>query len=194
MSLHSALRHLLLPAIALIVGLGQAHAADSYDVDKGHAFASFRVQHATIGFSYGRFNDVGGAITWDNANPAAGSVNIVIQADSVDTGIVKRDQHLKSPDFFDAKQFATLSFKSTAIKGVDAKNYEVTGDLTIHNVTKSVTVKIAKTGEGDTVFKDYRVGFETVFTIKRSDFGMTNVPSAGDEVTLTLSVEGIKKK
>ena len=187
-------RSIILPAIALIAGFGQAHAADSFDVDKGHAFALFRVQHAGMGFSYGRFNDVGGAFTWDNANPAAGSVNIVIQADSIDTGIVKRDQHLKSPDFFDAKQFGTLGFKSTVIKGVDAKTFEVTGDLTIHNVTKPVTVKVAKTGEGDTVFKDYRIGFETVFTIKRSDFGMTSVPSAGDEITLTLSVEGIKKK
>jgi polyisoprenoid-binding protein YceI len=186
----------ILPATLLAIGLGAGslRAADSFDVDKTHAFASFRIKHLNTGFTYGRFKDVGGAITWDNAKPEAGSVEITIDAGSVDTGVEKRDQHLRTADFFDAKQYPTLGFKSTAIKKVDDENYEVTGNLTIHGVTKPVTVKVVKTGEGKDPFGGYRIGFETVFTVKRSDYSVAGLPGAvGDDVTITLATEGLRK-
>ncbi len=186
----------LLPATLLAIGLGAGslRAADSYEVEKNHAFAIFRVKHLNTGFTYGRFKEMSGAITWDNAKPEAGSIEISIEAASVDTGIEKRDQHLRTADFFDAKQYPTLGFKSTAIKKVDDENFEVAGNLTIHGVTKPVTVKVAKTGEGKDPFGGYRIGFETVFTIKRSDYSMAGLPGAvGDDITITLATEGLRK-
>lgn len=186
----------ILPSALLAIGLGAGslRAADSFEVDKSHAFANFRVKHLNTGFTYGRFKDISGAITWDNAKPEAGSVEFTIEASSVDTGIEKRDQHLRTADFFDAKQYPTLGFKSTAIKKVDDENYEVTGALTIHGVTKTITAKVVKTGEGKDPFGGYRIGFETVFAIKRSDYSIAGLPGAvGDDVTITLSAESLRK-
>jgi polyisoprenoid-binding protein YceI len=190
--------HHLVPAIALSLGFAlapaSAYAADTYSVDPVHTAALFKVKHVGVSYTYGRFNDISGTITFDAANPAASKVDITIQAGSVDTHSEKRDAHLANPDFFDAKQFPVLKFVSTAFKKVDDSTFDVAGDFTMHGVTKPISIKVVKIGEGKDPWGGYRIGFESTFTIKRSDFGMTKMMEAvGDDVTVTFATEGIKK-
>ena len=191
------IRHLV-PAIALSLGFAlsstTAHAADTYAVDPVHTAALFKVKHVGVSYTYGRFNDVSGTVVFDAANPAASKVDITIQAGSVDTFNQKRDAHLANPDFFDAKQFPALKFVSTSFKKIDDSTFDVTGDFTLHGTTKPITIKVAKIGEGKDPWGGYRIGFETTFTIKRSDYGMSKMMEAvGDEVAITFATEAIKK-
>jgi polyisoprenoid-binding protein YceI len=173
-----------------------ASAADTYEVDPVHSFVIFRCRNlgqAGAVFIYGRFNDVKGTIVVDK-DPAKSSVNITINANSIDTGVPDRDNHLKSPDFLNTKQFPTITFKSRKIQAIGKDRYRVTGDLTLHGVTRTITVTVEKVGEGKN-FKGMQViGFQTTFTIRRSDFGMKGLMNvAADEVTLTVAIMGIKK-
>jgi polyisoprenoid-binding protein YceI len=144
-------------------------------------------------FFWGRFNSIDGTFALDEANPAKSQFEFQVKADSVDTGIPKRDLHLKSPDFFNVKQYPTIAFKSHSVTMVgDA--YDVTGDLTLHGVTKPVKVKIVLTGKGQDPKRTPIAGIEATFTIKRSDFGMTNmVGPVGDDVWITVGIEGKRK-
>src|SRR5437588_8785843 len=170
-----------------------ANAADTFKVDPVHTFVLFSVQHLGIANTYGRFNDISGTVVFDKDNPWKSSVELSVPVESLDTHNLKREQSLKSPDYFDAKQFPTITFKSTKVEG-SGDTLKVSGDLTIHGVTKPLSVDFKKGGEGKGVFGEMRGGGETRFTIKRSDFGMTFQQGAiGDEVTIILSVEGIKK-
>jgi polyisoprenoid-binding protein YceI len=184
------------PALALLIGfaVGNVQAADTYSVDPVHTAALFKVKHLGVSYTYGRFNEIAGTIVFDAANPAASKVDITIQAASVDTDNQKRDAHLANPDFFDAKQFPVLGFVSSSFKKLDDTTFEVAGNFTMHGVTKPLTLTVKKIGEGKDPWGGYRIGFESTFTIKRSDFGMTKMLEAvGDEVTITFATEGIKK-
>ncbi|HEX3134469.1 MAG TPA: YceI family protein [Planctomycetota bacterium] len=190
--------HHIIPAIVLSLGFAMApttvRAADSYTVDPVHTAALFKIKHVGVSYTYGRFNDVSGTVTIDAANPAASKVEIAIQAGSVDTHSEKRDAHLASPDFFDAKQYATFGFVSSAFKKVDDATYEVAGNFTLHGVTKPLTITVKKVGEGKDPWGGYRIGFESTFTIKHSNFGMTKMLEAiNDEIAMTFSTEAIKK-
>ena len=170
-----------------------ANAADTFKVDPVHSFVLFSVQHLGIANTYGRFNDISGMVVFDKDNPSKSSVELLVQVESLDTHNSIRDRSVKSPDFFDAKQFPTMTFKSTKVEG-SGDTFKVSGDLTIHGVTKPLTVDFKKGGEGKGVFGEMRGGGETHFTIRRSDFGMNFQQGAvGDEVNITLSLEGIKK-
>lgn len=163
--------------------------ATSLKIDSVHSSMAFRIKHAEAAYFYGRFNDIQGQMSWDEANPASSSIEVTIKAESVDTGNKKRDDHLRSPDFFNASKFQTLTFKSTGFAKAGETTYDVKGDLTIHGQTKPITVKLEKTGEAGK-----KVGFETVFTIKRSDFGMTfGAPGIGDEVRIMMGIEADKQ-
>ncbi len=173
-----------------------AAASDQYEVDPVHSFVIFRCKNlgqAGAVFIYGRFNEIKGTIVVDK-DPAKSSVDITINANSIDTGVPDRDNHLKSPDFLNVKQFPTITFKSRKVQAVGKNRYRVTGDLTLHGVTRTITVTVEKVGEGKN-FKGMQViGFQTTFTIKRSDFGMKALLNvADDEVTLTVAIMGIKK-
>ncbi len=182
---------LLLPLLAPSAVPAPAPAAKTYRIDSVHSSALFRIKHLNTTYFYGRFTDISGTVVYDEANPAGSSVEVTIKADSVSTGNGKRDEHLKSPDFFNAGEFPVLSFKSKGVKKGSAKGeLEVTGDLAIHGVTKTLTVKVVHTGTGQG-FDAELAGFESVFTIKRTDFDMKNmVDMLGDEVQVTISVEG----
>jgi polyisoprenoid-binding protein YceI len=170
-----------------------ASAADTFKVDAVHSFVLFSVQHLGIANTYGRFNDISGIVVFDRDNPSRSSVEVSVPVDSLDTNNSIRDKSLKSPDFFDAKQFPAMTFKSTRVEG-SGDALKVSGDLTIHGVTKPVTVDFKKGGEGKGVFGERRGGGETRFTIRRSDFGMNfEQGEVGDEVDIILSLEGIKK-
>lgn len=168
--------------------------AETYSIDPVHSTAIYKVKHFGVSNVYGRFDDVTGTVLFDSADPAKSSVEVTIKTESLDTANPKRDAHVKGPDFLNAKQFPVMTFKSTAVKALDAGKYEITGDFTLHGVTKPLTVVWEKVGEGKGPMGDYRQGGETTFSIKRSDFGMTGMMGpVGDDVQITVSVEGVRQ-
>jgi len=170
-----------------------AKAADTFKIDTYHSSAVFSVRHLGVSNLYGRFNDISGTVVFDKDNPSKSSVELSVPVESLDTHFPKRDQNLKSPDYFDAKQFPTITFKSTKVEGA-GDTFKVTGNFTLHGVTKPLTVDFKKVGEGKGVQGEPRAGGETRFAIKRSDFGMNfQQGPVGDEVTIILSLEGVKK-
>jgi polyisoprenoid-binding protein YceI len=167
--------------------------ADTFKIDPVHSSIAFGVKHLGITNFYGRFNDVSGQVVFDKDDPSKSSVEVTIPVESIDTHDEKRDQHLKSPDFFNAKQFPMLVFKSTSVEGT-GDNYKATGDLTLHGVTKPLTLEIKRGPDSQGTEGEIRGGGETRFTIKRSDYGMNFMQGAlGDEVTVFLSLEGVKQ-
>src|SRR5436305_12162 len=169
------------------------NAADTFKVDPVHSFVLFSVQHLGVANTYGRFNDISGNVVFDKDNPSKSSVELSVAVESLDTNNSIRDRSLNGPDYLNAKQFPTLTFKSTRVEG-SGDTLKISGDLTIHGVTKPLTVDFKKGGEGKGVFGEMRGGGETRFTIKRSDFRMNfEQGEIGDEVTVILSLEGIKK-
>jgi polyisoprenoid-binding protein YceI len=168
--------------------------ASSYKIDPVHSSIHFRIKHMGVGHVWGRFNKLGGEITFADGGKGS-SVSVEVETGSVDTGNGGRDKHLKSPDFFSAGEFPSITFKSTAWKKTGEGSYEVTGDLMLHGQTKSVTAKVTKVGEGDLGKPfGYRIGFDGELTINRSDFGMTKpVGDGSDEVTLYLAFEAMRQ-
>lgn len=181
-------------ALSLAVLGATARAADSYSVDPVHSSVSFGISHAGISDIHGRFNDFSGTFVIDKDDPSKSSFALDIKVASVDTNNEKRDEHLRAPDYFNAKQFPTLSFKSTKVKATDA-GFDVTGDLTLHGVTKPVTMKL-KGGHKVVEFPKgtSRVGVTSAVTIKRSEFDMTTALEAlGDDVHIIVGLEAAKK-
>jgi polyisoprenoid-binding protein YceI len=170
-------------------------AAESYKVDPGHSSLIFRVKHFDAGYVYGRFNDFSGSFHVDTAKPHKSKVEITVKAASVDTGNVKRDQHLRSPDFLASKQFPLITFRSEGAKKVDANTAEVKGKLTLHGVTRDLSVRVERVGAGKDPRGNQLLGVQTTFSFKRSDFGIKFMPGGiSDEIVVTLAVEGILDK
>ena len=186
------LSHVLTVLFVFMVAAAPSRAGDEYTIDGMHASVTFKISHVGLSYIHGRFDDFSGTFTVD---PAAAncSFNMTIKAESIDTNNKKRDDHLRSGDFFNAKQFPTITFKSTAVQtGKDG--YDVTGDLTMHGVTKQVT--LALTGGKTVEFPKgtQRTGFTTDVVLKRADFGIDKFPGMlGDEVHVAVSFEGTGK-
>lgn len=188
----------LVASIVLVALAVPAVAAENYKVDPVHSSLVFRSRHANIGVVYGRFNALAGQFALDEADASKSSFGFEVQTASVDTQQEKRDAHLKSPDFFNARQYPTITFKSTAVKkGQQPNTLEVTGDLTFHGVTKQITVPVEVTGKGEFPKGTQRAGIESVFTIRMSDFDVKGIPgmpgAVGDEVRLMFAAEGVKQ-
>jgi polyisoprenoid-binding protein YceI len=180
-------------AVSLALTAAPARAADNYAIDPAHTSVTFKVQHVGISWIHGRFNNVSGKFTIDKDDPGKSSLEATIKADSIDTAQPARDKHLRSPDFFNVAQFPEITFKTTSVKAADG-GYELTGDLTLHGVTKSVvfTLKGGKTAEFPRGTQ--RIGFTAAVTLKRTDFGMDKfIPAVSDEVPIEISFEGVKK-
>jgi polyisoprenoid-binding protein YceI len=183
-----------LATVCLLPALPVRAAAEEYKVDPIHSSIIFRVKHLGVGYIYGRFNDMAGTVALDEKAPAGLTLDIQVKADELDTNNGKRDKHLRGPDFFNTKEFPTISFKSKQVKLIKEHKYEVTGDLTLHGVTKQVTVELRHVGAGKDPFGMQRTGFETYFSIRRSDFGMNFMPQAiGDDVWLMVGFEAVRK-
>lgn len=191
----------VVPTISILMILGllavfsfPAAATETYQVDPVHSSVIFRIQHLGIAYVYGRINNLSGTLKIDEGTPAGSVVEIYAKAKNVDTFNSERDNHLRSPDFFHSKKFPIVSFKSTSFTKTSNDMYEVTGDLTLLGVTRPLTVKVQRTGAGEDPWGGFRIGFETTFTIKRSDFGMNfMMGGVGDEVRIILSIEGIRQ-
>jgi len=186
-----------LSIVAMLVGSLQSVQAQAvtYRIDPVHSFIIFRVKHLNTGFAYGRFNTFSGTIVVDERNPANSSIELEIDANSVDTGNSQRDDHLRSPDFFSARQFPKITFKSTRVRKINDTTVEVQGDLTMRGVTRPITARVTFTGKGRNQRGQEIIGFETTFTIRRSQFNINYGLNGGlaDEVRVTFAVEGIRQ-
>jgi polyisoprenoid-binding protein YceI len=170
-------------------------AAETYKADPIHSTSVFRIKHANAAYFWGRFNEPMGTFTIDEADPTKSTFSVELTVDKVDTNNDKRNAHLKSPDFFNARQYPKITFKSTSVKKGQGENMlEVSGDLTMHGVTKPITVQVELTGKGEFPPTVKRAGVEANFVVKTSDFEIKGMPGAlSDEVKVVVSLEGIKQ-
>ena len=182
-------------AIVLLAILSvSAYAAETYKLDPEHTSVVYRVKYSGVTFVYGRFNGPTGTFTYDESSPSKSSIEMQVDADNIDTAVEKRDNHLKSPDFFDAGEHPLVTFKSTSVKKINSDTFQVTGNLTLLGKSRMLTVNANHTGSGKDPWGNFRRGFETSFTIKRSDFGMDfMLGGVSDEVGITVSVSGIRQ-
>ncbi len=174
--------------------------ADTYDIDAAHSSVQFSIRHMMISNVRGEFTKLSGKAVGDVANPTAASVEATIEAASIDTRNEKRDEHLRSPDFLDAAKFPTLTFKSTKVEK-DGAGWKLTGDLTLHGVTKPVVLAVSNvTPPAKDPWGNMRIGAQATTTINRQDFGIVFNKTldgggvlVGDEIAITIDVEVMKK-
>ncbi|MCW5954522.1 MAG: YceI family protein [Propionibacteriaceae bacterium] len=171
----------------------------TYNFDPSHSRVGFVARHAMVAKVRGSFDEVTGTATIDGANPAASSLEVTIQAASIDTRDANRDAHLRSADFFDVENHPTLTFVGTGFEITDDATVEVTGDLTIRGVTRSVTVPFEFGGVAVDPFGNERVGFEGSVVVNRKDWDLTwnaALEAGGvlvsEKVTLELEVSAVK--
>ena len=189
------MRRLMIASVIAVLSTG-AMAADSYTIDPLHTFPNFTISHLGFSTMHGRFGNTSGKMTFDEAK-GTGSVEVVIDAASVSTGFVKRDDHLRSPDFLNATEFPDITFKSTKAKIDSDGAGTVDGNLTIAGVTKPVTLNVKRMHCGlnpmDPKKEQYRCGFDAETSIKRSDFGVKfGLPAIGDDMGIDLEVEAVR--
>jgi polyisoprenoid-binding protein YceI len=177
-----ALATLSLPAFAATV---------PHEIDSRHTQVFFTYSHFGLSNISGRFDDVKGTIAFDAANPAASSVEVTIPMDTVSTGVPKLDEHLESPDFFDAAAHPTATFRSTGVTVVSEGKWKVAGDLTLHGVTRPVVLDVSVNFVGPHPRSKAPVaGFDATTTIKRSEFGIDRmIPGVPDDVQIRITLE-----
>jgi polyisoprenoid-binding protein YceI len=174
-----------------------ATAVRTYQIDKGHSEVAFQVRHLLTKVR-GQFGDFGGTIAFDEQNPANSTVNVAIQAASLNTQTGDRDNHLRSADFFEVDKYPTLAFTSASVKPRGAGAFDVVGNLTIHGVTKQVTLPVNYLGKAKDPWGNEKAAFETELTINRKDFGLnwnaaleTGGFLVGDDVKISLSIQAV---
>jgi polyisoprenoid-binding protein YceI len=189
-------------AAALAMGVGTM-AAQTHDwaIDKSHSEADFSVKHMGISTVHGSLRGVSGTIRFVSGNPAAWSVEATVDVNTIDTGVGDRDKHLKSADFFEVEKYPTMTFKSTSVKP-EGSGYLVTGDLTLHGVTKPVTLSMEAPGNEQVGMdsKSVHRGFTATTKINREDFGLkwngtlkSGDAVIGDEVKIELDIEAVRE-
>ena len=174
-----------------------ATALTTYQIDAAHSEAAFSVRHL-ITKVRGRFSDFAGTIAFDAANPEQSTVRFTIQAASIDTNQKDRDTHLRSADFFETDTYKTITFESTRIVKQSADTYAVTGNFTMRDVTREVTLPVVFLGTAKDPWGNERIAFETEYTVNRKDYGLTWNAAletggflVGDDVTVSLSIQAI---
>ena len=168
-------------------------AADStvWKIDDTHSMGLFRVQHSGAGMFWGRFDGVTGIITKSGIPTGTLALDVSIDTNSVSSANKDLDGHLRSPDFFSVKEFPTMTFVSTSSKKLPGNMWEVSGNLTMHGVTKLITTNVEMTGQAESP-RGKKIGFEAVFTIDRSEFGMSygvEKNAIGNSVRITVALE-----
>lgn len=178
--------------LALLLA-GTAHAAE-YKIDPAHSFVEFKISHLGFSVMDGRFNDLSGTFTYaPEEGEAAQAATVVIPTESVDTNHAERDKHLRGSDFLSVDEFPEARFVSTGFEGNESGGV-LTGDLTLHGVTRPIEIDVEKVGEGEDPWGGYRAGFIGTTTIDRNDFGISyDLGPAAETVDLTLMVEGVRQ-
>lgn len=172
----------------------------TYKIDPAHSSANFVVRHMMITNVRGGFSGVDGTIEFDPQNPTDSRVEAVVNTSKINTLDENRDAHLKSADFLDAEKFPTMTFKSKKIAAAGEGEWKVTGDLTLHGVTKEVVLNVeGPTAEGKDPFGNVRIGASATTKIKRSDFGLTWNAAletggilVGDDLKIELEISAIR--
>jgi polyisoprenoid-binding protein YceI len=191
-----------LTLIALLLAGSAAFAADGakvpvaekYDIDASHSGVVFGWNHFGFSNPSARFDKIEGSVLLDKADLTKSSISVTLQLEGLDTGVAKLDEALKSPDFLDAARYPTITFKSTKIEKTGENGLRITGDLTVHGVTKPVTLdtRVNKIGifEIPGVIKTPAAGFDATTVIRRSDFGVTKyVPAVSDEIAVRITLD-----
>ncbi len=202
--MNRSFRSAFAPALAglLVLGASASALASDWDIDPSHSRVGFGVRHMMVSTVHGKFAKYTGTIAIDDADVSKSKAHIEIDAASIDTGNEQRDNHLKSPDFFDAAKFPKIVFDSTKVEKRGADGLNLAGNLTIKNVTKPVVLTVSGfTPEVKDPWGGVRRGATAQAKISRKDFGLTWNKSletggvvVGDEVTIELEVELTKKK
>lgn len=179
--------------LACAVAVPALAAPETFTVDSTHTFPRFSYDHQGLSTQLSRFNKTTGTVVLDKETKT-GSVEVVIDAKSVDTGFATFNEHIQAEDFFDTAKYPTATFKSTRVVFQGDKPAAVEGNLTIKGVTKPVTLKVTHfVAKPHPMLKKDAIGADASTAIKRSDFNMGKyVPYVGDEVTITLSLEAVK--
>lgn len=172
----------------------------AWQIDSSHSSVNFSARHMMLATVRGQFEKFSGTLDFDEANPAATSVDVTIDAGSVNTRDEKRDGHLKSPDFFDMEKFPTLSFKSNSVHVVDNNHAKLTGDLTIKGISKPVVMDVEYHGQAKAPWGTTSAGFSASTKINREDWGLTwNAPLetggvlVGKDIKIELELEAVKQ-
>jgi polyisoprenoid-binding protein YceI len=186
--------------IAMLAVLPALAHADTWQIDPAHTNVEFTVRHMMISNVKGQFQKTSGTVTTNGSDPASATIDATIDASSVDTRVEKRDMHLKSPDFLDVAKYPTITFKSTKVEADGPNKWKVTGDLTLHGVTKPVVLDVESSGPPINVMGKTRAGASATTKINRSDFGLkwnqaleAGGVMVGDEVAISIDVEAVKK-
>jgi polyisoprenoid-binding protein YceI len=182
----------------LTIAAAASAATETFNFDKSHSKVGFQIRHWLTKVE-GRFREYEGQIVLDRENPANSRVDVTIRAASIDTDNERRDADLKSDTFFDVEKYPTITFKSSKVVPTGKDQFDVTGDMTMHGVTKTIKVPVHHTGFID-LGRVQKAGFEVTFPINRKDFGITWNRTAdqggvmlGDEVEISLLVEANKE-
>jgi len=190
------MKRFMLLAVSTVAFLlvGRAGAADTYGVDPVHSSALFRAKHANTGYVWGKFKEISGTFVLDDADVTKDSFEIEIPVDSIDANNPKRDAHLKSPDFFNSKQYPTIKFKSTSVTKGEGDALTVNGNLDLHGVTKPISLVVTLVGKGEFPPGMFRAGLDVQFAVKLTDYQIKGMPGGvGDEIRVVIDVEGVKK-
>ncbi|TAK34235.1 MAG: polyisoprenoid-binding protein [Chloroflexota bacterium] len=172
----------------------------SWQIDPAHSQIQFSARHMMISNVRGRFDSFTGSVEFDEADPTRSSVEVQIDAASINTREPQRDAHLKSPDFLDAEKYPYLHFKSTRIEKVDDTHGRIVGDLTIHGVTRPVVLSVEYAGQAKSPWGTVSAGFDATTKISRKDWGLTWNHAletggflVGDELTISIELEIVKQ-
>lgn len=182
----------LCSALALFA-VSAAAQVQTWKIDPNHTAAQFSVRHMGISTVRGAFTKVSGSVDYDPSNPAKSSVEATIEAASVDTRVETRDNDLRSPNWFDVAKYPTITFKSKSVQAAGSGKLKITGDLTIHGVTKEVVLDVDGPSAPVTDPKgNSHVGASATTTVKRTDFGVGTNPMVGEDITITIDTELLK--
>ena len=178
-----------------LLSAGQAMAAD-YKIDKEgqHDFVEWKISHLGYSFIYGTFKDWDGAFSFDAKKPEDSKINVELNTASLFSNHAERDKHIASADFLDVKKYPKATFVSTAVKSTGEKTADVTGDLTLHGVTKPVVFKATFNGEGKDPWGGQRAGFNGTTTLQLNDFGIKGPGPSSQTLDLNVSFEGVQVK
>lgn len=192
------MKKLILAFALLLSVVSFAQKKQTWKVDNYHSFLNFSIKHLGVSFVDGNFKSYEGTLEMDGEKIETGSFNFVVDANSINTGIEARDNHLKSADFFDTASFGKITFVSKSIKKITKNNYILIGDLTIKNVTKKVTFNLVYGGKAaNDGYGNEKLGFQATTKINRFDFGVAYDPTGaavGKEVNLQINLEFAKAK
>jgi polyisoprenoid-binding protein YceI len=180
---------------ALAMAASAAAQAGTWQIDPNHSAAQFSVRHLGVSTVRGAFTKVSGSATYDPADPSKDTLEATIDANSVDTRVEMRDNDLRSPRFFDAQKYPTITFRSKQTKAAGSGKLQITGDLTIHGVTKEVVLDVDGPSAPikDPMGKGQRMGASATTKVNRQDFGVSAMPGmVGDEITITIDAELIQ--